>query len=125
MKKIFLFMFFGPLVAGNISAEKRRFIHPGITYTQADLDRMKAMVQAKQEPFYTTYKALLESRYSKVEYKDYKEITEIPNEHAFNRTIGMDGRCAHDQALLYHITGDTAYANNAVRRLNRDRKSVV
>ena len=36
-------------------ALSRTFVHPGLTYTQGDLDRMKAMVEAKEEPFYSTY----------------------------------------------------------------------
>ena len=39
-------------------AAARKFVHPGITYTQGDLDRMKAMVEAKVEPFYSTFLAL-------------------------------------------------------------------
>ena len=51
-------------LAMPLQAQKRVFVHPGITYTQADLDRMKAMVEARQEPFYTTYLALLKEGYS-------------------------------------------------------------
>ena len=36
-------------------ASGRTFVHPGISYTQADLDRMKAQIDAKQEPIYSTY----------------------------------------------------------------------
>ncbi|CUP54659.1 transmembrane protein [Bacteroides thetaiotaomicron] len=36
----------------------------------------------------------------------------------FNATIGVDGRRAHDLALLWHLTGDEAYARKAVEYLN-------
>lgn len=102
----------------HAQAQKRTFVHPGITYTQADLDRMKAMVEARQEPFYTTYLNLLDDRYSKPGNGAYEDITQI-KEGRFNATIGSDGRRAHDMALLYHITGDRKYADDAVARLNR------
>lgn len=97
---------------------KRTFVHPGLTYTQADLDRMKAMVEAKQEPFYATFLALQASGYSQIGNGDYAPITSIA-EGRFNGTIGGDGRRAHDLALMYHITGNKAYADDAVKRLNR------
>lgn len=97
---------------------QRKFIHPGLTYTQADLDRMKAMIAAKQEPFYTTYQELVKSNYSQVGNGNYSDITAIA-EGSFNGTIGADGRRTHDMALLYHLTGDTKYADDAVKRLNR------
>ena len=54
----------GMLVFLQGQAQKRTFVHPGITYTQADLDRMKAMVEARQEPFYTTFQHMLKDGYS-------------------------------------------------------------
>lgn len=39
----------------NLIFAQSRFVHPGITYTQGDLDRMKAMIAAKQEPYYSTF----------------------------------------------------------------------
>ena len=33
-------------IQNGVQAQRRNFIHPGITYTQGDLDRMKAMVKA-------------------------------------------------------------------------------
>lgn len=113
----------GMLAFLQVQAQKRAFVHPGITYTQADLDRMKAMVEARQEPFYTTFQNMLKDRYSQVGDGNYADITQI-QEGKFNGTIGADGRRAHDMALLYHITGNTAYADDAVKRLNRYNKLV-
>ena len=50
---------------GHIPVQAQRsFVHPGITYTQGDLDRMKAMVAARQEPYYSTFLKLKESPYT-------------------------------------------------------------
>ena len=51
-------------IQNGVQAQRRNFIHPGITYTQGDLDRMKAMVKAKHEPYYSTFLKLKESPYS-------------------------------------------------------------
>ena len=94
------------------------FIHPGITYTQGDLDRMKAMVKAKHEPYYySTFLKLKESPYSSLNTQVINRGKQI-REGRFNATIGVDGRRAHDLALLWHLTGDEAYARKAVEYLN-------
>ncbi len=85
-------------------AQRRNFIHPGITYTQGDLDRMKAMVKAKHEPYYSTFLKLKESpilhsiRKLSIGGKQIRE-------GRFNATIGVDGRRAHDLALLLASDG--------------------
>lgn len=96
---------------------QRNFLHPGITYTQGDLDRMKAMVAAKQEPYYSTFLKLKESPYSSLTATVTHRGHQI-KEGRFNATIGADGRRAHDLALLWHLTGDEAYARKAVEYLN-------
>ena len=64
----------GMLVFLQGQAQKRTFVHPGITYTQADLDRMKAMVEARQEPFYTTFQHMLKDGYSQIGDENYADI---------------------------------------------------
>lgn len=112
-----LFLFSALLVSIPVHAQ-RQFVHPGISYTQSDLDRMKAMIEARREPYYSTYLALVSSGYSAPGNATYGEITQIA-EGQFNNTIGADGRRAHDLALLYHLTGKEVYAKDAVARLNR------
>lgn len=101
----------------SVGAAPRKFLHPGITYTQGDLDRMKAMVEAKVEPFYSTFLALKNSQYSDLSYNVAQRGTQI-TEGSFNGTVGIDGRRAIDLALLWHITGENAYADKAVEIIN-------
>lgn len=104
------------LVASTFNAlAKRTFIHPGISYTQADLDRMKAMVAAKQEPFYSTYLKMKSDGFSNRGGRT--GLTRI-NEGQFNGIIGTDGRGALQQALIWKIEGNVTYANRAVEILN-------
>ena len=79
----------------TIQAQRHNFVHPGITYTQGDLDRMKAMVEAKQEPYYSTFLKLKESSYSSLNTEVINRGEQI-REGRFNATIGIDGRRAHD-----------------------------
>jgi hypothetical protein len=95
----------------------RTFVHPGCSYTQGQLDRMKAMVEAKVEPYYTTFQNLKNSEHAQLDRKVVDRGTQI-REGQFNGTVGIDGRCAHDLALLWKLTGDTRYADKAVEYLN-------
>jgi hypothetical protein len=104
------------IVSGHLFA-RRAFVHPGLSYTQGDIDRMKAMIAARQEPFYSTYLQLLAGAYSSPTAGGHEGITQI-TEGQHNNTIGYDGRRALDCAMLYQLTGSTAYAQNAVRILN-------
>ncbi|MBR0360944.1 MAG: alginate lyase family protein, partial [Paraprevotella sp.] len=95
----------------------RVFVHPGISYTQADIDRMRSLIAAKQEPYYSAFVALKNSSYSSTSAGVSQRGTQI-KEGKFNGTVGIDGRRAHDLALLYVLTGDTKYADKAVQFLN-------
>lgn len=95
----------------------RTFVHPGCSYTQGQLDRMKAMVEAKQEPYYTTFMNLVNSEHTDLSRSVSERGTQI-KEGSFNGTVGIDGRCAHDLALLWKLTGDRRYADKAVAYLN-------
>jgi len=117
MKKILLLLIAVVCICSATAqtSVQRRFIHPGLTYTQGDLDRMKAMVEARQEPFYT---AFVNFSKSVVVPGTLSAITQI-TESQHNNTIGTDGRRAHDNALMWHLTGTKSYADNAVKYLNR------
>ena len=95
----------------------RTFVHPGISYTQADIDRMRSQIAAKQEPYYSAFTALKNSTYSNTSASVSQRGKQI-KEGQFNSTIGVDGRRAHDLALLYVITGDSKYADKAVQFIN-------
>ena len=121
MRRKTVILFILSVIAGFIeiasAQSQRRFVHPGITYTQGDFDRMKAMVEARQEPYYSTFLKLKESSYSSLDAPVVNRGEQIQG-GCFNATIGVDGRRAHDLALLWHLTGDEAYARKAVEYLN-------
>src|SRR5574344_458880 len=113
MKRIFLISLL-ILTIGDVCAQ-RHFIHPGISFTQSDLDRMKAMVAIKQEPFYSTYQRILADGYTSRGART--GLTQI-KETQYNNIIGVDGRAAVQQALVWKISGNTTYADKAVAILN-------
>lgn len=121
MRRKTVILFILSVIVGFIeiasAQSQRRFVHPGITYTQGDFDRMKAMVEARQEPYYSTFLKLKESSYSSLDAPVVNRGEQIQG-GCFNATIGVDGRRAHDLALLWHLTGDEAYARKAVEYLN-------
>ena len=86
------------------------FKHPGITYTQGDFDRMKAMVAAGREPWKRCFEGLKSSRWASPGVFARGRGAGLGS---FNNTIGFDGRQAHDQALMYRLTGDEGYAVRA------------
>ncbi len=101
-----------------VAALSRTFVHPGLTYTQGDLDRMKAMVEAREEPFYSTFLKMKASSYSSASTNEYSRGGAITSDSGFENTVGIDGRCALDTAILWRITGDELYAKSAVARIN-------
>ena len=116
--KTFIFVVLVLFSGSYASAQpKRSFSHPGITYTRSDIDRMKAMIDARQEPYYSTFLKLKESPYSSLTATVHNRGRQIKR-GLFNGTIGMDGRRALDLALLWHLTDDEAYARKAVEYLN-------
>lgn len=68
-------------------AVAREFMHPGISYTQGQLDRMKAMVEAKAEPYYTTFQNLLNNEFTRLDRNVKDRGTSIPS--ARPRTISV------------------------------------
>ena len=92
------------------NSDGKVFVHPGISYTQGDLDRMKAMVDAGVQPWKRCFDALAGSRWAGHGVKAPWRGEDL---RGFNNTIGFDGRFAHDQALMWRLTGDEGYAQRA------------
>jgi len=94
----------------------REFVHPGCTYTESDFIRMRALIEAKREPYYTAFLALKSSKYTSLSVSATNHGTSLTTNS--NGTIGVDGRRAIDMAVLYHLTGDQRYADKAVEFIN-------
>lgn len=99
------------------------FLHPGIGVTKNILENMRAQIMAKQEPWYSYYKAMLVSSTASKTVTSSNQDASNPTTPAsdafdsqgFNARFISDGLKAYTQALLYYITGDETYRANAMR----------
>lgn len=112
-KKLVAFTILLVCITCKVSA--RDFVHPGTIFNQSDLDRMKAMVAAKKEPFYSEYQRMKGDSYSN---RGARGLFTQIKEGQFNNIIGTDGRAALQQALIWKIEGIKSYADRAVAILN-------
>lgn len=117
MKTLLRFILAGCLLAAMPLAA-RTFVHPGCSYTESDIIRMRAMIEAQREPYYTAFQALKSSKYSSLTTTVTNRGSELPSGSNYNGIIGADGRRAFDLALLYRLTDDKRYGDKAVAYLN-------
>lgn len=112
-------------VAGNANtimavAGTAPFLHPGMLHTQADLIRMQIKVAAGAEPYLTDYNLLTASSYASLSY-----TMAGPNDTIFRTSTGgnyvhvmRDAAAAYQDALIWSISGNNAYADKAIGILN-------
>lgn len=112
-----LLLFF---IFGNASA--RDFVHPGVSNTRSDLDRMKYAVKTKMEPWYSSYLALMADTKSNHNYsiRGNPEWTYLNRENpAVNKhEFENDVQAAYANALMWYITEDERHAQKTVEILN-------
>ncbi len=95
------------------------FAHPGTLHTQEDLDRMKAKVEAEEEPWLSGYEMLLSSPYNNLGWPAYDVEYIVRGDSGNNYTRSQqDAQLIYTLALIWHLTGDTAYADRAVEIAN-------
>ena len=127
-----VFVIFG----GQFLAHGQTFQHPGVLVSQAQLNYMKTMVQAHQDPFYSAFIKAQNSSSGSLTYSETISgnlaitgglivcgSTSNPNFGCSNSDD--DGTAAYVQALLWYITGNQTYANNAIAIMNYYATNVV
>jgi len=95
------------------------FIHPGILHSQSDLDRMKTAVATKTEPTYSGYQLFVQNPASQYTYHMQGPMASVGR----NPTVGQsaydsDANAAHQNAIMWAITGDKRYAKKAMEIIN-------
>lgn len=102
-----------------LAAPAPGFAHPGTLHSQADLDRMKTKVQANAEPWLSGYNKLLSSPYNNLGWLAYNVDYIVRGGAGNNYTRSQqDAQLIYTLAMIWHITGDTAYADHAVHIAN-------
>jgi len=101
------------------------FQHPGVLLSKAQLDFIKQQVNAKVDPFYTEFKRAKDSDYGDLHYKPKGppaggviECGSYSHPDFGCHDEDSDSSAAYIQSLLWYITGNHAYADNAIAILN-------
>ncbi len=120
MKKILLIIVLSLFVATNTQA--RRFVHPGMSHTRADLEFLKSRVKAGEGVWIEEWNRFLAAGTSQSDY------TPRPRAHVargyYNRPdIGAtdflnDGYAAYALALKWYVDDDTVAAEKSIEILN-------
>jgi len=100
-------------------AKSAGFVHPGILVNGAQLQEIKRRVAAGIEPQKSAFEALKTSKWGALDYTPHPRETVECGSNS-NPDFGCkdeqaDSEAAYGQALLWAITGNEAYAKNAIR----------
>ncbi len=103
-----------------LSAQTQTFVHPGMLHKQSDIDRMRIQVNASAQPWLSGWNKLTANSHSASTY------TARPVDTVYRGTgtpenysrLYNDAAAAYALALRWHISGNAAYADAAIRVLN-------
>jgi len=105
------------IVASLVKAQS--FVHPGLLHCKEDLQRMKNAVAEKQEPIYSGYQLFTQNPASQYTYKMQGPMSMVGrNPTVGQETYDNDANAAHQNAVMWAITGDKAYADKAIQIIN-------
>ena len=101
------------------------FLHPGALHTQADFDRAKAKIEAGEDPWTAAYDKLMTSKHVDLNWTPNPTVKIIrgggtiwePERDNYWAAYN-DAATAYQCALVWKLTGNTAYADKAIQILN-------
>lgn len=111
MTSMAMFLF---LILASGQKAKAQFVHPGGLHTQADLDRMKTQVAAGAHPWIDDWNLLVTDPLAQNTYTPAPRA----NMGVSRQRADQDAHAAYLNAIRWYISGDTTYADNAVKILN-------
>jgi autotransporter-associated beta strand protein len=97
--------------------QAQRFAHPGIPFTQYDLNQLKQNIT--REPWLSAYNAFTNDSHSKLSYGmkgPFATVTRAPNLN--NVAWTEDMVAVHNLAFMWVFTGDSAYARKATNMID-------
>lgn len=105
---------------GAFAQQVKPFIHPGIAQSKHDLDYLKKRVLAGAEPYKTAFDKLKAATPANFKPAPFAHVSVGP--YGANSQGGTElfssATQAYNNAMLWYITGDKAYANKAIEILN-------
>jgi hypothetical protein len=103
-------------------AKPAGFVHPGVLVSRTQLDEIKRRVAAGIEPQKSAFDAMKAHKLGALEYTPHpRETVECGSNSRPDfgcKDEQADSEAAYTQALLWYITGNTAYAQNAIKIMN-------
>jgi len=91
------------------------FVHPGLLVTNSDIDRVKSKIDAKKDPWLSSWNKLTSIKYSDASYTP-NAVSSV--DRSINgELLWHDAAAAFDLALRWKISGDTQYADASARIL--------
>jgi hypothetical protein len=101
------------------------WVHPGIVVSQQQLDATRAAYQANNPTVVAQVQKAMASDYGSLSYTvqgpwsgGINQCGQTSNPNNGCSAADNDSSTAYTQALLWYITGDQTYANNAIRIMN-------
>lgn len=114
-KKLFKLLLL--VIISTTSFGQNNFVHPGITHKLSDLDRIKYMVEAELDPWYSSYLEMVADSKSSYNYtvQGDPSFTELGRDSKVNYGAwNSDIRAAYYNALMWYITEDSRHAEKAI-----------
>ena len=99
------------------SAVADDFIHPGVLHRREGMERMRGLVERKEQPAYGSYLALAGHACSRADYVMAGPFKVIARDGDFRHTKGKmesDFSAAYQNALMWVLTGEEAHARRAL-----------
>lgn len=108
-------LFTASLALGSVMEPVLPFVHPGISYSRADLELMRERVQGGIEPWASANAELRRQTPLDFEPRVFRHIISGPNSQpdSGGQELRASARTAHACALLWFITREEAYAEKA------------
>lgn len=113
MKHLFAILVALGIPAAPVSAMD--FVHPGALNSKAELDFVKAKIQAGAQPWKGEFDRMLSSSYAT---RGPHGLTNINSSDDDANVSRDDAIAAYTQALLWYFTDDETYANRSIAILN-------
>ncbi|TYZ67220.1 hypothetical protein PybrP1_005556, partial [[Pythium] brassicae (nom. inval.)] len=105
-----------------MSGSSTKFTHPGMLHTASDLARMKAKVAAGLEPWKSGFGVLANNPHSSTAWKFNNKTIVYRGPDGTNKenygSLYNDAAAAYALGLRWHVTGNDAFADHAVKILN-------
>jgi MBG domain (YGX type) len=109
----------------SVVAQTPAWQHPGVLVSQAQLDFVKQQVNNQVQPFYQEYIKAQKSNYGSLTYKPEGPYTggiiqcgSYSNPNDGCQSADDDSAAAYVQALLWYISDNPIYADNAIAIMN-------